>query len=83
MTTQYDPSELDKFLDGLEQGKYDDGAEQAPNAEEPQQGESQGEDDFDVDEFTVGGQSAAQPAAPDNIQLLRQPQQEVLLQNSL
>ena len=64
MTTQYDPSELDKFLDDLEQGKHDQGAEEAPGAVEPQPGESQGEDDFDVDEFTVGGQSAAQPAAP-------------------
>ena len=64
MTTQYDPSELDKFLDGLEQGKYDDGAEPAPGVEEPQPGETQVEDDFDVDEFTVGGQSAEQPAAP-------------------
>ena len=64
MTTQYDPSELDSFLDELEQGKHDQGAEEAPGAAEPQPGESQGEDDFDVDEFTVGGQSAAQPAAP-------------------
>ena len=64
MTTQYDPSELDNFLDELEQGKHDQGAEEAPGAAEPQPGESQGEDDFDVDEFTVGGQSAAQPAAP-------------------
>lgn len=64
MTTQYDPSELDNFLDELEQGKHDRGAEEAPGAAEPQPGESQSEDDFDVDEFTVGGQSAAQPAAP-------------------
>ena len=64
MTTNYDPSEFDNFLDELEQGKHDQGANEAPGAVEPQPGESQIEDDLDVDEFTVGGKSAAQPAAP-------------------
>lgn len=64
MTTNYDPSEFDNFLDELEQGKHDQGANEAPGAVEPKPGESQVEDDLDVDEFTVGGKSAAQPAAP-------------------
>lgn len=61
MTTQYDPSDLDKFLDELDSGKHDPGAEEAKD-EVNQPADGIQEESVNVDDFTVG--SGAETQAP-------------------
>lgn len=61
MTTQYDPSDFDKFLDELGSGKHDPGAEEA-QVEVSQPADGTQEESVNVDDFTVG--SGAEPQAP-------------------
>lgn len=61
MTTQYDPSDFDKFLDELDSGKHDPGAEEA-QGEVNQPADGTQEESVNVDDFTVG--SGAEPQAP-------------------